>query len=134
MEVLVINPGSTSTKIAIYQDENPIYTESISHTPADLAPFPGVLDQLEYRLEMIRAALDKAGFPNVKISVSGGFTPEKIKMFIDRKVPVDSFGVGSCLFEGNYDYTADIVMVNGKPMAKAGRTYSPNPRLNKITI
>ena len=47
MEVLVINPGSTSTKIAIYQDENPIYTESISHTPADLAPFPSVLDQLE---------------------------------------------------------------------------------------
>ena len=60
MEILVINPGSTSTKIAIYQDENPIYTESISHTPADLAPFPGVLDQLEYRLAMIRAALDKA--------------------------------------------------------------------------
>ena len=46
MEILVINPGSTSTKIAIYQDENPIYTESISHTPADLAPFPGVLDQV----------------------------------------------------------------------------------------
>ena len=56
MEILVINPGSTSTKIAIYQDENPIYTESISHTPADLAPFPRVLEQLEYRLAMIRAA------------------------------------------------------------------------------
>lgn len=91
----------------------------------------GVIPELVF---MTREALDKAGFPNVKISVSGGFTPEKIKMFIDRKVPVDSFGVGSCLFEGNYDYTADIVMVNGKPMAKAGRKYSPNPRLNKITI
>ena len=77
MEVLVINPGSTSTKIAIYQDENPIYTESINHTPADLAPFPRVLDQLEYRLEMIRAALDKAGFPLSEleaVSARGGFT------------------------------------------------------------
>ena len=77
MEVLVINPGSTSTKIAIYQDENPIYTESISHTPTDLAPFPRVLDQLEYRLEMIRAALDKAGFPLSEleaVSARGGFT------------------------------------------------------------
>ena len=77
MEVLVINPGSTSTKIAIYQDENPIYTESISHTPADLAPFPRVLDQLEYRLAMIRAALDKAGFPLSEleaVSARGGFT------------------------------------------------------------
>ena len=77
MEVLVINPGSTSTKIAIYQDENPIYTESINHTPADLAPFPRVLDQLEYRLKMIRAALDKAGFPLSEleaVSARGGFT------------------------------------------------------------
>ena len=77
MEVLVINPGSTSTKIAIYQDETPIYTESINHTPADLAPFPRVLDQLEYRLEMIRAALDKAGFPLSEleaVSARGGFT------------------------------------------------------------
>ena len=40
MEVLVINPGSTSTKIAIYQDENPIYTESISHTPPIWHPSP----------------------------------------------------------------------------------------------
>ena len=81
MEVLVINPGSTSTKIAIYQDENPIYTESISHTPADLAPFPGVLDQLEYRLGMIRAALDKAGFPLSEleaVSARGGFTKPAI--------------------------------------------------------
>jgi len=77
MEVLVINPGSTSTKIAIYQDENPIYTESINHTPADLAPFPRVPDQLEYRLEMIRAALDRAGFPLSEleaVSARGGFT------------------------------------------------------------
>ena len=40
MEVLVINPGSTSTKIAIYQDENPIYTESISTPPPIWRPSP----------------------------------------------------------------------------------------------
>ena len=77
MEVLVINPGSTSTKLAIYQDETPIYAETINHTPTDLAPFPHVLDQLEYRLEMIRAALNKAGFPLSEleaVSARGGFT------------------------------------------------------------
>lgn len=89
----------------------------------------GVIPELVF---MTREALDKAGFPNVKISVSGGFTPEKIQMFIDRKVPVDSFGVGSCLFDGNYDYTADIVMVNGKKIAKAGRAYRDNPRLKRV--
>ena len=92
MEILVINPGSTSTKIAIYQDENPIYTESISHTPADLAPFPRVLDQLEYRLAMIRAALDKAGFPLSEleaVSARGGFTKPVVAgtYRIDEDVP-----------------------------------------------
>lgn len=77
MKILVINPGSTSTKIAVYEGENPVYTESINHTPADLAPYDGVLAQLDYRLEMIRAALDKAGYQLsdlAAVSARGGFT------------------------------------------------------------
>lgn len=77
MKILVINPGSTSTKIAIYEGEEPIYTESINHTPADLAPYDGVLAQLDYRLGMIRAALEKAGYKLsdlAAISARGGFT------------------------------------------------------------
>lgn len=77
MRILVINPGSTSTKLAVYEDETPVYTESINHTPADLAPFPGVPDQLDYRLGLIRAALDKAGFALSQLDAvcaRGGFT------------------------------------------------------------
>ena len=62
MKILVINPGSTSTKIAIYEGETPVYAETIRHAPADLAPFLGVLDQLDYRKELILRALDKAGY------------------------------------------------------------------------
>ncbi len=77
MKILVINPGSTSTKIAIFRDEEPIYSESISHEPADLAPYKIVLDQLDYRKHMILAALDKAGYQIADldaISARGGFT------------------------------------------------------------
>ena len=77
MKILVINPGSTSTKIAIFRDEEPIYSESISHEPADLAPYKTVLDQLDYRKHMILAALDKAGYQIADldaISARGGFT------------------------------------------------------------
>jgi nicotinate phosphoribosyltransferase len=80
----------------------------------------------------VRAALDREGFRHVKISVSGGFDPDKIRRFERDGVPVDSYGVGSSLFRGSFDFTADIVMVDGKPVAKAGRWARPNPRLERV--
>jgi nicotinate phosphoribosyltransferase len=80
----------------------------------------------------VRAALDREGFSRVQITVSGGFNPEKIRRFEDEGVPVDSYGVGSSLFRGEFDFTADIVMVNGTAIAKAGRAYRPNARLEPV--
>jgi nicotinate phosphoribosyltransferase len=80
----------------------------------------------------VREALDRGGFGHVQISVSGGFDPEKIRRFEREGVPVDSYGVGSSLFAGRFDFTADIVMVDGTPVAKAGRAYRPNPRLERV--
>jgi nicotinate phosphoribosyltransferase len=80
----------------------------------------------------VRAGLDLEGFRHVRISVSGGFDPEKIRRFEQEGVPVDSYGVGSSLFAGRFDFTADIVVVDGKPIAKAGRRYRPNPRLERV--
>ena len=80
----------------------------------------------------VRAALDAEGFSHVQITVSGGFDPVKIRRFEAEGVPVDSYGVGSSLFAGRFDFTADIVMVEGGPIAKAGRGYQPNPRREKV--
>lgn len=82
-------------------------------------------------VELVRTALDREGFPNVKIVVSGGFNPDRIRQFEAMGVPVDAYGVGSYLMQGSYDFTADIVLVNGKPMAKVGRHYMPNARLER---
>ncbi|MDX9801530.1 MAG: quinolinate phosphoribosyl transferase [Spirochaetia bacterium] len=79
-----------------------------------------------------REKLDSEGFNNVKIIVSGGFSPEKIREFVEKKVPVDAYGIGSYLLQGKYDFTADVVVVNGKPCAKKGRVYNPNSRLGKV--
>jgi nicotinate phosphoribosyltransferase len=46
---------------------------------------------------------------------------------------VDGYGVGSSLFQGRFDFTADVVLVDGTPCAKAGREYRPNPRLELVT-
>lgn len=80
----------------------------------------------------VRAALDAEGFGHVQIVVSGGFTPEKIRHFENAGVPVDSYGVGSSLFGGRFDFTADIVLLDGHPAAKRGRWFRPNPRLERV--
>jgi len=80
----------------------------------------------------VRDALDAAGHERVRIVASGGFTPEKIREFERVGVPVDAYGVGSSLLRGDNDFTADIVMLDGRPCAKIGRQYRANPRLEKV--
>jgi nicotinate phosphoribosyltransferase len=108
-----------------------------SHTMVDKSVVPqmgsfdptGVNPQLVWN---VRRALDAEGFRDVKIVVSGGFTAEKITQFESLGVPVDAYGVGSSLFTGRYDFTADVVLVDGRPCGKAGRRYLPNPRLERV--
>ena len=82
----------------------------------------------------VRAALDAAGFESVRIVASGGFGVDKIRSFEALHVPVDAYGVGSSLVanHGDFDFTADIVRTDGKPSAKVGRSYKPNPRLEAV--
>ena len=87
----------------------------------------------ERLVRKVRDALDADGFEHVKIVVSGGFTVEKIEEFERNGVPVDAYGVGSSLIRGQNDFTADVVMTDGRPSAKVGRGYRPNPRLELVT-
>jgi nicotinate phosphoribosyltransferase len=84
----------------------------------------------------VRRGLDEAGFDWVKIIVSGGFNGEKIGAFESAKIPVDAYAVGSVLFEGTFDFTADIALAEKNGVMadchKAGRPYRPNARLEKV--
>src|SRR4051794_17828834 len=83
-------------------------------------------------VERVREALDAAGHERVKIVVSGGFDAAKIRQFEELGSPVDSYGVGSALIQGENDFTADVVRVEGTERAKVGRRYRPNPRLERV--
>ena len=61
MKILVINPGGTSTKVAVYENENEILKQNITHTGEDLKGFQKVFDEYEYRKDMIAEVLNKAG-------------------------------------------------------------------------
>ena len=92
-------------------------------------PPTGVCKEL---VAAVRNALDAEGFDYVKIIVSGGFDADKIAEFEKLKVPVDTYAIGSSFFDGNINFTADIVLSDGKPCAKAGRKYLPNNRLEHV--
>jgi len=89
----------------------------------------------------VRAKFDEMGkifdvyFFNIKIFVSGGFNAKKISDFENNKVPVDAYGVGSSLFEGNFDFTADVVRIQDRGKwihcAKKGRRFRENKRLGE---
>ena len=91
----------------------------------------GVCPELVYK---VRKALDEHGFNHVKIIISSGFDEEKIREFVELGVPFDAVGVGSAIYKEKIDFTADVVMVNGKPCAKVGRKYNPNPRLEEVDM
>ena len=97
----------------------------------------GTFDPRGVNAELIfalRKALDDEGYHHVKIMVSGGFTVERIEEFEKQGVPVDMYGIGSSLLKVNVSFTGDNVMLNGKPQAKEGRKYRPNPRLEKVDL
>jgi butyrate kinase len=55
--ILAINPGSTSTKISVYEDTKEVFTKTLRHSNEELAPYKNVIDQLDFRKETIKAAL-----------------------------------------------------------------------------
>ena len=92
----------------------------------------GVNPQLVHN---VRDALNAEGFHTVRIIVSGGFNVDKISRFESLGVPVDAYGVGSTLLhnQGGFDFTADIVRVDGVDCAKVGRGHKPNARLDHVS-
>jgi nicotinate phosphoribosyltransferase len=110
----------TSDKLADY---------ALQERYGDEAP-KGVSPEL---VRLVRGQLDAQGHHGVKIVVSGGFNAERIRAFEAEGVPVDAYGVGSSLIRGANDFTADVVMVDGRPGGKVGRELRPNPRLSPVT-
>ena len=62
MKILVINPGGTSTKIAVFEDEKELFKTNITHSGEDLKVYPHVFDQFAFRKELILKAVEEAGF------------------------------------------------------------------------
>ncbi len=85
----------------------------------------------------VRARLDQAGHGHVRIVVSGGLNPDRIRYFKDADARVDSFAVGSFISGASpIDFTGDLKEIDGRPIAKRGRIpgRTDSPRLARINL
>ena len=85
----------------------------------------------------IRARLDQEDYRHVKIVVSGGLNPERIRYFREAGSPVDSYAVGSYISGASpIDFTGDIKEIDGRPIAKRGRIpgLTDSPRLKPVDL
>jgi nicotinate phosphoribosyltransferase len=85
----------------------------------------------------IRARLDLEGFQHVRVIISGGLTPDRIRYFKETGAPVDSFAVGSYISGASpIDFTGDLKQIDGRPIAKRGRIpgLTPSPRLRPVDL
>jgi nicotinate phosphoribosyltransferase len=85
----------------------------------------------------VRARLDQAGHGHVRIIVSGGLDPERIRAFKEAGAPVDSYAVGSYISGARpIDFTGDLKEIDGRAIAKRGRIpgITPSPRLAPVVL
>jgi len=73
-KIVVINPGSTSTKFALYENENPVFVCNLRHSEDELAAFRGkpILEQQDFRRRLIVAEIEKRGHDLHGISAAAG--------------------------------------------------------------
>ena len=78
-KILAINPGSTSTKVALYDEERPSLDLTLRHTAEQIARYTNIIDQLGWRREMILTALSEHGFDIMQPSsdAAGSYAPSR---------------------------------------------------------
>jgi len=97
--LLVINPGSTSTKISVFEDDENVFTDSVFHDSSVLLQFPTMNDQVPFRKKVITEMLEKAGYPL-----------DTMDVFIGRGGPCYSVEGGVYLIDQKlYEDTRDTV-------------------------
>ena len=129
MKLLIINPGSTSTKISVFEDEQELFEESIFHDAPVLLQFPDVNDQVPFRKQVIIDILNKHGLAPADIDVyvgrGGGAHPQHTGVtFIDETLYNDTLkGVGGS------DHPAKLGVLIAYEMCReyGGQMYTLNP-------
>jgi len=89
--LLVINPGSTSTKVAVYEGELPLFVETVRHSSQEIGAFPHILDQYDFRLQTILDLLAARGITLASLAATVG------RGGLLRPIPSGAYRVGATM-------------------------------------
>lgn len=144
VNILVINPGSTSTKIAVYDDEKPVMLRNIHHSPEELKQFEKITDQRTFRRDLVIRELEYLNIPmNFDIIIGRGGLARPVAggvYRVNEKMCMDSYnairkhacnlgcmialelanGIPGCLpliaDPGMVDELDDVARISGSPL------------------
>ncbi|NQU34980.1 MAG: butyrate kinase [Bacteroidetes bacterium] len=127
--ILAINPGSTSTKIAVYADTTPVFIQTLRHSSEELAPYELVTDQFNFRKELILKELEGAEIPlnQIKVVMGRGGLLKPVEsgiIAVDEKMVHD---LESCAYGEHASNLGGLIsydLAHSLPNAKA---YISNP-------
>lgn len=91
--ILAINPGSTSTKLAVYEDTRELFVHNLAHSSQELAPFASITDQYGFRLERIEAFIAERGY------TPGDFSAIVGRGGLLRPIPSGTYRVNEAVLE-----------------------------------
>jgi len=149
--IFVINPGSTSTKVALYEDECEVFVENLSHSTNDLAQFSNISSQYPFRFQVISAILQKREIARESIAAfvgrggllrpipSGTYLVDAVMLKDLHAAPLGEHAsnLGGILADafaaavGKPAFIVDPVVVDElKPLAR----FSGHPELPRISI
>lgn len=134
-KILVINPGSTSTKIALFEKEKAVFNENIAHTQEELAVYKKINDQLSFRLDMVLSALRRYSYKPEDLSIvmgrggllppvkAGGYNVNEamLELILSESIPQHASNLGALLayeiakIAGVEAYIYDAVSVDEFP-------------------
>ena len=96
--ILVINPGSTSTKIALYADDKPVFTEEVRHSVEELEGYKTIRDQLPFRAEIVNRVMEKHNVALASLSAitgrGGNMKPVEGGTYRVSQKMVEDLGIG----------------------------------------
>ena len=127
-KIFTINPGSTSTKIALFNNEELIFSQNVIHSTEELAPFPEINDQLSYRKEIILKVLEESGQTLEEVDAfvgrGGGFKTVKSGVLEVNDLMLEDAFNG---YAGQHPCNLAVQLANEFVNEFGGMAYTVNP-------
>jgi len=129
VKILVINPGSTSTKIAVFEDKTPVFIQTIRHSKEELEKFPRITDQMAFRKNLVLSQLqeDEVSLDSIRIVMGRGglLKPVESGVYAVNQKMIDD--LSSCTYGEHASNLGGLIAYDIARSLPDAKAYIANP-------